>query len=153
MPDPLPRHVWEITVQLPNGDWEYMRTIGRVSFHEAVKMGLAFADADRGPLVSIANVDPAAAAARTPRTASGLDLDVDAPDEVAPVLRAAAKAYNASGLELATTWPDDRTPLVWNRIAGILDSAALNIEQAVKDHFDPHRPIGSGRKDRTRRRK
>ena len=59
MAEPLPRHVWEITVQLPNGDWQCMRTIGPVSFHEAVKRGLAFADADRGPLVSIVNVDPA----------------------------------------------------------------------------------------------
>jgi hypothetical protein len=153
MADPLPRHVWEITVQLPNGDWQYMRTIGRVSFHEAVKMGLAFAEADKGPIVSIASVDPADVEAGALRPLSRLDLDVDAPDEVAPVLSAAAEAYNASGLELATTWQDDRTPLVWNRIAGILDGAALNIEQAVKDHFDPHRPIGSGSRDRTRRRK
>ena len=148
MTEPLPQHVWEITVRNPNGDDEYMRT-PRLLFNTAVFLAIDFAK--ERPILSIANVDPGAPAdaALMPT----LDLDVDAPDKVAGVLRAAAEAYNASRLELANAWQDDRTPLVWKRISGILDVAAGNIETAVKDYFDRHRPIGSGRGDLARRKK
>ena len=146
MTEPLPQHVWEITVRNPNGDDEYMRT-PRLLFNTAVFLAIDFAK--ERPILSIANVDPGAPAG--PALVSKLDLDVDAPDKVAGILRAAAEAYTASGLELASAWQDDRT--VWNRISGILDIAARNIETAVKDSFDRHRPIGSGRGDRARRKK
>lgn len=136
MSDPLPQHVWEITVQLPNGDWEYMRTMARVTFHEAVEMALAFADADKRPIVSIANVDHADVQAGALRPASRLDLDVDAPDKVAGVLRAAAEAYSASSTELAAAWQDDRNPMIWASIAGCLDTAAGMVEMRLKRHLD-----------------
>lgn len=148
MPEPLPQHIWEITVQLPNGDWEYMRTIDRVSFQEAVEMALAFAGTR--PLVSIVNVDPGAPAGPVPTCK--FDLDVDAPDKVAPVLAAAAEAYSASSIELIEAW-QDRTPMVWARLAGILDTAARQAKEAVAEYFRPDRPIGSGDKDHTRRKK
>ena len=136
MPEPLAQHVWEITVQLPNGDWEYMRTMARVTFHEAVDMALAFADAGKRPIVSIINVDHADVRAGALRAASKLDLDVDAPDKVAGVLRVAAEAYSASSTELAAAWQDDRSPMIWASIASCLDTAAGMVEMRVKKHFD-----------------
>jgi hypothetical protein len=58
---PLPKHVWEITVQVDNGDWHYRRTSAPMPFDIAVRTALVFEEtfADRGGrLVSIANVDP-----------------------------------------------------------------------------------------------
>lgn len=61
MADPLPKHIWEITVQVENGDWVYRRTSVPLPFDSAVRAALVFEEtfADRGGrLVSIANVDP-----------------------------------------------------------------------------------------------
>lgn len=62
MPDPLPEHVWEITVQVDNGDWHWQRTTPSAPcmFALAVRAALVFEQLfhDRGGrLVSIANVD------------------------------------------------------------------------------------------------
>jgi hypothetical protein len=58
---PLPKHVWEITVQVNDGDWHYTRTSEPVPFDVAVHMALDFEEGfmlKGGRLVSIANVDP-----------------------------------------------------------------------------------------------
>ena len=58
---PFPKHVWEITVQVNDGDWHYTRTSELVPFDVAVHMALDFEEGfmlKGGRLVSIANVDP-----------------------------------------------------------------------------------------------
>ena len=58
---PLPKHVWEITVQVNDGDWHYTRTSEPVPFSVAVRTALvyeAMLSLKGGRLVSIANVDP-----------------------------------------------------------------------------------------------
>jgi hypothetical protein len=66
-----------------------------------------------------------------------LNLDVDAPDQVADVLTAAASAYQASAVELSASWQDQRIPMIWAAIAGELDLAAWKIEKIVKQRLDP----------------
>ena len=39
---PLPKHVWEITVQVDNGDWFYKRTPVPMPFDIAVRTALVF---------------------------------------------------------------------------------------------------------------
>ncbi len=56
MPQYLPRHIWEITVQVPNGDWHYVRT-GKCLFDTAVDEAIRFRQSRPSQLVSIANVD------------------------------------------------------------------------------------------------
>lgn len=63
------------------------------------------------------------------------DLDVEAPDEVSNVLRAAALAYGESAQELSSTWQDLHNPMIWSKIASVLDSAANEIDKEVKSHF------------------
>jgi hypothetical protein len=71
-----------------------------------------------------------------------MDLDVDAPDEVAGVLTAAATAYRISAAELSAAWQDHQIPKIWTAIASELDLAAWKIEKLLKQQFDPrHSPI------------
>lgn len=58
-----------------------------------------------------------------------LDLDVDAPDKVAPVLRKAAEAYTDSAMELASAWGDPQAGKPWEKIARILERAADSIDK------------------------
>lgn len=58
-----------------------------------------------------------------------LNLDVDAPDKVAAVLRAAADAYTESHAELQSAWQDKNAGREWPAIAKILDQAAAKIEK------------------------
>ena len=61
MADPLPKHVWEITVQVDNGDWHYTEPPCQMPFDIAVRTAIVYEETfvDRGGrLVSIANVDP-----------------------------------------------------------------------------------------------
>ncbi len=70
-----------------------------------------------------------------------LNLDVDAPDQVAGVLSAAASADQASAVELSAAWQDRGIPMIWAAIAGELDLAAWKIAKIVKERLDPrHTP-------------
>jgi len=64
----------------------------------------------------------------------GLNLDVEAPDKVAGVLRAAADAYQQRAEEQIEAQPQDRTPVIWAAAAGLLDDAADAIERIVSRH-------------------
>jgi len=64
----------------------------------------------------------------------GLNLDVEAPDEVAGVLRAAADAYQQRAEEQMQAQTKDRTPVIWAAAAGRLDDAADAIERIVSRH-------------------
>jgi hypothetical protein len=64
----------------------------------------------------------------------GLNLDVEAPDKVAGVLRAAADAYQQRAEEEIQAQPHDRTPVIWAAAAGLLDDAADAIERVVSRH-------------------
>jgi hypothetical protein len=70
-----------------------------------------------------------------------LNLDVDAPDQVASILIAAAHAYQASAVELSAAWQDRHIPMIWAQIAGELDIAAWKIAKIVQQRLDPrHSP-------------
>lgn len=60
-----------------------------------------------------------------------LDLDVDAPDKVADVLRVAAEAYTDSAVELEGAWQDRGAGEPWLDIAEILTEAADKIDRAL----------------------
>jgi hypothetical protein len=60
-----------------------------------------------------------------------LDLDVSMPNSVADVLRAAADRFGADAMMLSANWQDDSAGRVWNRIARVLDRAAIRCEQIV----------------------
>ena len=60
-----------------------------------------------------------------------LDLDVDAPEKVADVLRDAAQAYGESASELESAWQDEGAGEPWEKIAKILDDAAAKIDRVV----------------------
>jgi hypothetical protein len=60
-----------------------------------------------------------------------MNLDVDAPEKVADVLRAAAQRYRESNSELQSAWQDNGI-VVWERLAAILERAAGSCERAVK---------------------
>jgi len=64
----------------------------------------------------------------------GLNLDVEAPDMVAGVLRAAADAYQQRAEEQMQAQPQDRTPVIWAAAAELLDDAADAIGQIVSRH-------------------
>jgi hypothetical protein len=75
-------------------------------------------------------------------SSSEMNLDVDAPNQVAGVLAAAATAYQESAVELSAAWQDRHIPMIWRAIASELDLAAWKIERIVKQRFDPkHSPI------------
>lgn len=58
------------------------------------------------------------------------DLDVDAPEKVAPRLRNLADLYYAAASELAAAWGDESAGLIWNDLAKILDRAATSCDKA-----------------------
>lgn len=60
-----------------------------------------------------------------------IDLDVDAPDKVADVLRRAAEMYYESATELEAAWQDKNAGRPWTKIAQILERAAKNIDKVV----------------------
>jgi len=60
-----------------------------------------------------------------------LDLDVDSPDKVAPVLRRAAEAFYEAHGELSAAWQDEHAGREWSKIAGILEQAADKIERLL----------------------
>lgn len=60
-----------------------------------------------------------------------LDLDVDSPEKVAPVLLAAAEAYQTSAGELIAAWQDKGAGASWAKISTILERAAAQIEKAL----------------------
>lgn len=64
-----------------------------------------------------------------------LDLDVDAPEKVADVLRRAADQFRESVGELQSTWQDRSAGKVWGDIAKALDAAAIKVEQAINRHM------------------
>jgi hypothetical protein len=68
-----------------------------------------------------------------------MNLDVDAPDNVAGVLTAAATAFQESAIELSAAWQDRQIPMIWAAIASELDIAAWKIEKLVKQRLDPER--------------
>lgn len=59
-----------------------------------------------------------------------LDLNVDAPDKVALVLRAAAQAFAESEVELQAAWGEPSAGRVWRELAKIMDRAADSAERA-----------------------
>ena len=68
-----------------------------------------------------------------------MNLDVDAPDNVAGVLTAAETAFQESAIELSAAWQDRQIPMIWAAIASELDIAAWKIEKLVKQRLDPER--------------
>jgi len=63
-----------------------------------------------------------------------LDLDVDAPEKVADVLRRAADQYRESQSELQSAWQDKEAGRIWLHIAKALDAAALKVEQSINKY-------------------
>ncbi len=61
-----------------------------------------------------------------------IDLDVDAPEKVAPILDKAAEAYYESASELASAWQDKYAGQPWVQIAKILERAAAQIRKALR---------------------
>jgi hypothetical protein len=68
MPSPndnLPKRIWEVTVQVSNGDWHWSRTTTEVTFDEAVDQAVWFkSNFDHGHLISIMAVPEGSAPAR-----------------------------------------------------------------------------------------
>jgi hypothetical protein len=64
-----------------------------------------------------------------------LDLDVDTPEKVAPLLRAAADAYYQTESELSSAWGDPNAGKIWTKIARILERAAISIDKATRDYY------------------
>ena len=58
-----------------------------------------------------------------------LDLDVDAPDKIAAILRAAAQSYHESASELQSAWQDRHAGAPWSKIARILERAADQVDK------------------------
>lgn len=65
------------------------------------------------------------------RNPASTELDVDAPEKVADVLRAAAEKYNESESELQASWGDSSAGKVWGAFARILERAADACDKAV----------------------
>jgi len=61
------------------------------------------------------------------------DLDVNAPDKVAIVLRAAAQAYAESAAEIEVTWQSKGAGRPWIKIAAVLEKAADRIDKILKE--------------------
>jgi len=61
-----------------------------------------------------------------------LNLDIDAPDKAADVLKTAAIAYQASAVELAASWQDRKIPMIWAEIAGELDIGSRSSSSAIR---------------------
>lgn len=55
--DSLPKKIWEITVQVENGDWHWTRTKEEVTFDEAVDQAVFFkSNFEYGRLISLQDV-------------------------------------------------------------------------------------------------
>jgi hypothetical protein len=64
-------------------------------------------------------------------TTMKLNLDVDAPDKVATVLRHAADVFREADTELASRWGDPDAGRIWSTIARRLDTVADTIDRDV----------------------
>jgi hypothetical protein len=60
-----------------------------------------------------------------------LDLDVDAPDKVAPVLASAAQQFYDSASELQSAWQEKAAGRPWEIIAKELEAAASRIKKKL----------------------
>lgn len=60
-----------------------------------------------------------------------INLDTDAPDKVAPILREAASRFDESCADLAANWGDPAAGRVWGDIARILERAADSVDKAL----------------------
>jgi len=60
-----------------------------------------------------------------------MSLDVEAPDQVAAVLRAAAEAYRESASVVSAAWQDHGAGAPWTTIADELERAAERIERRL----------------------
>lgn len=58
-----------------------------------------------------------------------LDLDVDAPDKVADILRNAGDEYMEAESELSAAWGDPNAGKIWTKIANVLYRAANSIDK------------------------
>jgi len=65
----------------------------------------------------------------------GLSLDVDAPEDVATVLREAAEIYYTSAGELEGDWQDPEAGRPWTEAAKILESAVAALEKKAKGWY------------------
>ena len=61
-----------------------------------------------------------------------LDLDVDAPERVANVLRNAAQAYYESHSELSAAWQDRKAGRVWFKLGAEFEKFAERIAAVVE---------------------
>jgi hypothetical protein len=61
-------------------------------------------------------------------------LDLDAPEELAIMLRAAAERYAESRTEWQAAWQDRNAGRVWSEFARILERAAAAADKAVKKY-------------------
>ncbi len=65
-----------------------------------------------------------------------MDLDVDAPEKVARVLAEAAQAYYESASEVDAAWQGSgpgSPGKIWEQLARILDKAAQQCENKIKE--------------------
>jgi hypothetical protein len=60
---------------------------------------------------------------------------VQSPDAVAAILRATADEYRQDAEELRSAWQDQSAGIVWDKLADILDKAALQADAAVAKYF------------------
>lgn len=59
------------------------------------------------------------------------DLDVDAPDKVAGILKNAADDYYEASSDLESAWQDPQAARIWAKIARVLETAADRIDKLV----------------------
>jgi hypothetical protein len=64
-----------------------------------------------------------------------LSLDVDAPEQVAKVLRECAEIYYVSAQELEADWQDPGAGQPWTDAAEILEHAADTLEEKAKGWY------------------
>jgi len=60
---------------------------------------------------------------------------VQTPLSVPEILRATAQEYREDAQELRCAWQDQGAGLVWDKLADILDKAALQADAAVAKYF------------------
>jgi len=63
-----------------------------------------------------------------------LDLDVDAPERVADVLKRAAQAYYESHSELSAAWQDRHAGRVWSKLGAEFEKFAARVEKIVEQN-------------------
>lgn len=64
-----------------------------------------------------------------------MNINVNAPNQLADVLREAADAMRESRASLQIEWCDEDAGRVWEELAKILDRAAASTDRAVKKYF------------------